>query len=229
MYHYLGEPPTAEDRPYYVSERRFRIQLRQLRAEGFETIDLPTAVRGLQGKREIPRRSVVITFDDGHRSFLDMGVRALTDFGFQATMFVITNRVGRDGYLSWNQIRELSDLGMAFEPHGTDHAILTRIPLDAMRQEIEDSKRVLEEQLGRPARCFAYRGGHFNEQVRAAVRDAGYECAVCSRQGLNHTDADLFALLRRSIKEEDGVGLFYEKVTGRRQNPLRNWLRYWLN
>jgi len=115
MYHYLGEPPVAEDAPYYVSERNFERQMRLLARQGFTSVSLADVLHHLHGERELPAPPVVITFDDGHRSFCSIGSPILEHHGMTATMFVITSRVGTAGYLTWEEITALDQRGHSFQ------------------------------------------------------------------------------------------------------------------
>lgn len=83
--------------------------------------------------------------------------------------------------LSWHQVKEMSDAGISFGAHTMSHPILTRVSLERVREEIRDSKRIIEEKLGRNITSFSYPGGKngdYNESVVKMVEAAGFECAV---------------------------------------------------
>ena len=83
--------------------------------------------------------------------------------------------------LSWDQVKEMSNTGISFGAHTINHPNLTRVPLEQARQEILESKKILEERLGQKIRSFSYpngKTGDYNETVVKRVERAGFECAV---------------------------------------------------
>ena len=213
MYHYLGVPEDDSDKPYYVTGSCFEQQMRFLWLQGYRSINMENLVAACRHGKALPDKPFVITFDDGHRSFQNIAAPILDKYKFSATMFLITSRIGKTDYLDWSEIENLSARNMVFESHGIKHSILTKIPPDDAKTEIFKSKDILEERLGRKICGYAYRGGHFNEEIKRLVREAGYHYAVCSRQGLNGIDADLLELRRRSIKQSDNIFSLWKKVS----------------
>jgi peptidoglycan/xylan/chitin deacetylase (PgdA/CDA1 family) len=85
-----------------------------------------------------------------------------------------------DLYLTWDQVRELSQSGVEFGAHTASHPILTRISIEQVREELEKSKKRIEEEIKKPVISFAYpngQGGDFSPQVIDAVSKAGIKVA----------------------------------------------------
>jgi peptidoglycan/xylan/chitin deacetylase (PgdA/CDA1 family) len=203
MYHYLGIPPTAEDRPYYVTPETFREQLDLLRSEGFTTVDLLHLANYLEHRTALPPQPVVLTFDDGHASFHETAAGALARAGCMATVFAITGRVGQQGYCTWDQLREVERAGHQVGSHTHTHPILTRLDDRSTTEELTLSRTILASELGHLVDIFAYRGGHHDDRVVALTRAAGYRCAVTTRPGLNDPGADLLTLRRNAVRQHD--------------------------
>lgn len=220
MYHYLGDASNDADTPYYVKQADFYNQMRFLKLGGYHTISLQQLIEAQQGKNLPSKRSIVITFDDGHESFATIGAPILEKFGYTATMFLISQRVDQPEYLCSTDIRKLYAKGMQFESHSCTHPILTDLSLPDACTEITDSKSEIETILGSPVRFFAYRGGHFNEDIQSMVREAGYAAAACSKPGLNSATTDQFALRRMGIRGNDNIRSFARKLLG--NNASRN-------
>jgi peptidoglycan/xylan/chitin deacetylase (PgdA/CDA1 family) len=90
--------------------------------------------------------------------------------------------------LSWDEVREMHASGVAFGAHTVSHPILTKLPLDRAVEEIRLSKQAIEQQLHQPVTGFAYPNGgldDFDDRIRAAVRDCGFEYAVTTLFGSN--------------------------------------------
>lgn len=87
--------------------------------------------------------------------------------------------------MSWEQVRELHKAGHEIGSHSLTHPLLTDLPDERLREEVEGSGRVLSEVLGAPVSSFSYPNGRYDARVVGAVSAAGYECAVTTEWGLN--------------------------------------------
>lgn len=141
-----------------------------------------------------PMRTVAITFDDCYRDNL-FAAGVLAEHGLPATFFVPTQYVGTDHVfpwdrhlkrmpnLTWDDVREMKQLGHDFGSHTVSHADLGTVNADEARIELADSKRKLEDTLGRPVRFLAYPFGgrnNFRPEYLPLARSLGYEaCFSC--------------------------------------------------
>lgn len=178
MYHYVREMAPADDvigRGLTVTPATFERHLQQLLAAGYQTVTPQTLRSGT-----LPPKPVIITIDDGYSDAYSQAFPILQKFGSQAVFYVITNRVGQDGFMSWPQIQEMAAYGMTFGSHTLDHVDLTETALSTERLngELVKSKQVLDGQLGRPVTDFCYPSGQYNDATIAAVRSAGYLSAT---------------------------------------------------
>lgn len=169
-----------------VRESDFEAQMRFLRDNGYRVIPLDDLFEFLRFRRQIPARSVAITFDDGWRSVFDIALPVLRKFGYPATLFVYTDLiVGSRETLSWEQVRELSRNGFEIGCHTKTHRYLGRKEpketfreyFDAVRREITESSRIIRSRVGRDVKYLAYPYGDTNELVAAITRTEGYRLA----------------------------------------------------
>lgn len=229
MYHYIGKPEDPDDRPYYISTKEFEKQMEFLKKRGYQTIGLIDLVKHLYKGNAVQRRSVVITFDDGHISFAQEAFPIISRCGFTATMFLITSRIGTRNRLDWPEIYYMQSCGFSFQSHSVTHPILTKIQLDEAKQEIAKSKNYIEDKLGQRVDFFAYRGGHFNDNIKRLVKSSGYVAAVCSKYGYNTATTDPYELKRISIRNNDDILKFGAKLYGRNpKNRLYNLISHYL-
>jgi len=101
--------------------------------------------------------------------------------------------------LTWHDVRAMHPHGIAFGAHTASHAILSRLSDGKIAQEILESTRSIEKNLGAAPTSFAYPNGgrdDFNESCKLALRQAGYECAVTTIHGVNEPGQDLYELRR---------------------------------
>ena len=211
-YHRVGT--LAVDHVPTVSKTAFESHMAFLVRGRYHVISLGDMVEALRVGRPLPRRSVVLTFDDGYLGTFTEAAPVLRRFRFCATVFVATSEVSTEGFLSWDQLRTLSSDGFTVGSHTLHHAFLPSISLAHARTELVESKRILETQLNRPIRLFCYPVGGYTPQVQAIVREAGYEAACTTNRGLPEKVVDLFALRRIKMTERDSPMSLWVKLSG---------------
>lgn len=143
---------------------------------------------------------VVITFDDGHYSNYMAAFPLLKKYGFFATFFIVAGWIGKNFYLSKNQIQEMHRAGMEIGSHGLSHQYLPLLKKKEIVFELEESKRILENIIKAPIKLFAYPGGHYTQEVVKCVKSAGYEAACSCLQGYNTLRSRRYLLRRLEIR-----------------------------
>jgi peptidoglycan/xylan/chitin deacetylase (PgdA/CDA1 family) len=139
----------------------------------------------LAGERLGPR-DAILTFDDGYRSFLTCVMPVLRDMDSTATVFIVTDFVGRCGsgpeLLSWDDVADLSAEGIEFGCHGTTHVPFDQVGSERMRWEVQVGTAAMEEHGLTPA-VFAYPFGRFDGASKLTVRKTGYQAAFSGMRG----------------------------------------------
>ncbi len=108
--------------------------------------------------------------------------------------------------LSWNQVTEMSRLGVRFGSHTCTHAILSRENTDEVVRELLDSKKAIESHIRTPVSLFAYPNGQrqdFSAANIEAIQAAGYKAALTTLPGCNSMDADPYQLRRGQPWQRD--------------------------
>lgn len=188
MYHEIGDGPGS----LYLSASDFAAQLDRLQELGYQTISLRRLYDHMTKGAPVPERSVVLTFDDGYRSFHTRAVPLMKERGFTAALFVITGWVGRPGYVTWDEIRADAAAGFEMAAHTNDHLELPRLNTADGLWEARHSREVLERELGRPVPFFAYPAGRHDDRSVEIVRQAGFAGAVTTLPGPVTPDQDPF-------------------------------------
>lgn len=164
------------------------------------------------GKKPQPK-TVILTFDDGYQDNLKNAAPVLARYGLAATVFIITDYVGKtNGYdepflgipelplMNWDEIRELKKLGWDIQSHTHSHYPLHGIQPAILEEELLRSKMILEEKLGKPCDFFCYPYGSFDEAAMRGVHRAGYQAAVTCLSGtLSDQIDDSSFRLRRTL------------------------------
>jgi peptidoglycan/xylan/chitin deacetylase (PgdA/CDA1 family) len=209
-YHYIRINPNPRDRVGFglsTPPAAFRAQMQYLADHGFHIVSLHQAVMAIQNHGGLPSRSVVLTFDDGYADFFSNAVPILQSYGFTATSFVITGRMGWGGFMTPSQIVAVDSMGFTIGAHTVDHvALAAQVPARAS-WEIKQSQVTLEALLGHPVRDFAYPYGSFNQYDMGQARSLGFETAVSTLSGTWHSAGQLFGLSR--LRVGGGLPLAY--------------------
>src|SRR5439155_798064 len=157
--HVPGRPTCGSDAAYMryvVSATAFVEQIRYLREIGWRGCTLTEALRGR-------RPAVVLSFDDGTATDVDVAAPEICNAGFTATFYVVANWVGERGHLSPADLRRLVDLGLEIGSHSLTHTYLTRIGPRDLRRELHESKQRLEEWIGLPVLHFSCPFGAYSD------------------------------------------------------------------
>jgi peptidoglycan/xylan/chitin deacetylase (PgdA/CDA1 family) len=220
VYHRFAAGSESRD-PMEVPQTNFRAQMALLRDEGYQVIPLRDLGEFLAGRRALPRKSVVITIDDGFESAYTIGFPVLREFDFPATLFVYTDFIkGRPG-LDWAALREMVATGLLdVACHSKTHANLslrregeTEPEYRArLGEEVRDSTRLLRERLGVSPDAFSFPYGDANDDVITALKAEGYELALTVTRGGNAVFADPYRLRRTMIYGEDGLSDFRRRL-----------------
>jgi peptidoglycan/xylan/chitin deacetylase (PgdA/CDA1 family) len=186
----------------------FRQQMKSLSASGYKAISLKELL-GFFSENKIPApKTVALTFDDGFQNFYTTAFPVLQEYGFQATVFLVTDHCGkyndwgdnppklpRSKLLSWQEIKELNDCGIEFGSHTRTHPDLTQIDAAQADREIVESKQEIENALGTEVTTFAYPYGKFNPSVKQ-VAEKTFAAACSTNLGKARRTSDFFSLER---------------------------------
>lgn len=229
VYHrFAGELKPGQER-IDLDPKRFRRQLRLLRALGFKALPLQELVAFHSGERnELPRRRFVITVDDAMADAV-APLRRSTRSAPQ--LFVPTAEVGRAAHwidgepvASWDQVRDLAAAGVTVGSHTRHHRRLSALAADERERELVGSLAELRENVPGAAAVIAYPNGDHDDDVCEATRKAGYALAYTTEKGRNDAATDPFRLRRVSVHGADGAAAVLWKVlTGEALPDL--WLR----
>jgi peptidoglycan/xylan/chitin deacetylase (PgdA/CDA1 family) len=160
---------------------------------------------------------VVLTFDDGCETDVEVAAPLLAARGFCATFFVVSDWVGtRRGFMRAGQVRRLADAGFEVGSHSCSHAFLSELGDADLRREIVDSKHRLEDITGRTVRHLSCPGGRWNRTVAAVARQAGYDSVSTSRVAVNRTGSDPFAFARCALRRDTRMASFQAYCRGER-------------
>jgi peptidoglycan/xylan/chitin deacetylase (PgdA/CDA1 family) len=245
LYHHFApgkrdDPAAANvyDPVYFCYESAFDEQMNYLAREGYTTMTLGDFVACQKGKKRLPPKPIILTFDDGFASNYTYAFPILKKYGMTATIFMTVDREAGnfkkygavDAPLTDAQLREMSVNGIAIESHSMTHRYLSELEPEVIRWELAESRASLEKLLQKPVKFLAIPSGAYNSTVKRLVRETGYDAAFCMLKGSNNLGSDRYALRRLVIARDftlddfrrilqPGTGC-YLRLTGSVQNAL---------
>jgi len=226
MYHHVN--PNKGDL-VTVTPDVFEGQMRCLHDGGYRSLTPDDLLAVLRGK-DVPKRSVAITFDDGWLDNYLFAFPVLKKYGIRATVFLVTGRVDgaspgggamgmiapthreskelvRSGeprrvVLNWDQVREMASSGIVeFFSHTKTHARCDTLSAEGLESELRGSREAIEEKTGRPCRYLCWPYGRTSPAAVEAAKRAGYRSAFTTRHGVVRSGSDPFDIPRIVVKD----------------------------
>ena len=205
-----------------VSAETFDRQMAYLKNNGYTVLTLKQFEAFIDYRLRPPRKSVLITIDDGWKTTHTIAFPILKKYGFTAVLFVNTDNIKEKlntNTLTWEELRELRDSGLIqIESHSVSHEDLTRIPDEQLHRELKESKRLINAKLGITSTSLAYPYGLFNRKTIEIMRQYGYRLGFTVIRGGNGFFFNPFALNRSMIYHSEKMEDFIKSLQTFRQD-----------
>jgi peptidoglycan/xylan/chitin deacetylase (PgdA/CDA1 family) len=155
-----------------------------------------------------------ITIDDGYKDNLD-AIEILNKYNVPFTLYVTSNTLDTEGYLSAEDIKSLSSLtNCEIGSHSYDHVKLDTISNDKILYQLSESKKILEGITGTKISGISYPHGSYNEYTLSILKSIGYEYASSSIKGKNTNKTNRYLLRRSEIIKSDSLSTITKKING---------------
>lgn len=184
---------------YNVDPTDFAAQMDYLKAEGYTTISMLDFMKAKKGKMDLPAKPIILSFDDGYIDNYTELLPILEKRGMKATLFMVTNDIGLDGYLTWDMLRDMQSRGIEIGSHTANHQPLTTLNDKEIGDEIKLSKLLLEWNGIRTIYFFSYPNGAVNDTAIKELKQNDYLAAVTGDAGLNTFGTNPYLLQRTNI------------------------------
>jgi peptidoglycan/xylan/chitin deacetylase (PgdA/CDA1 family) len=211
-----------------MSASAFEEQMRYLKREGYHVITLKQFLDFAALRQQLPRKTVVLTFDDGWKSFKEFAYPLLKELGFPATLFIYTDFVGARIALSWPELKELAQEGFDIEAHSKTHEDMRRKPSESdgdynrrMQAELVQVLAIFQQRVGQTPKILAYPYGSHDDGVIKRVREAGYIAALDVRRQGNPSFTPMLSIHRAQVYSEMSLGDFIRNLTVFSEEAIR--------
>lgn len=224
MYHKIGEPPRdSKIKKLWVTEKQFEKHCAYLEKHGYESITFEDIAQN----HALPSKAVIITFDDGYENNFTSALPLLKRYGFRAVFFIVAEAIGRDNF--WHnpetekrismmkpaQLQQLVSEGHEIASHTCSHPNIESADSVRIKQELTESKQILEKIIGKKvvSCAYPYGGGAFDPSIQEIVKKIPYQYACAIRQGKADLKKSALCLKRLLIRGDDTMFDFYLNLT----------------
>lgn len=216
-YHRFGPNRSAMT----LTAPAFDAQMEYLARNGYRVISMAQFARFLEGKEPMPKKTVVITIDDGYRATYQIAYPILKKHGFPATVYLYSDFAGAGDALTWPQMQEMVRSGLIeIQPHSKTHANFTiRLPgesdakyAERIRREVEAPVNAIRERLSLASFSFAYPYGDVNDMVADLLARQGVRVGVTVTPGGNGFFAYPYMVRRTMIFGTEELDDFKTKL-----------------
>jgi peptidoglycan/xylan/chitin deacetylase (PgdA/CDA1 family) len=204
MYHYIREYSNPKDpvgKNLSVSPKKFEEHLAWLKDNGYQTV-FPDFFKDPQ---PVSFKPVILTFDDGYQDAYDAAFPILQKYQLAGMFYLIVDKIGTPGYLTWDEIVRMQKAGMAFGSHTLTHPDLRNLAEANLAREIEESKEILGQKIGREITDFCYPSGKYDGATVKELQKDNYQTAVTTDSGISNVKEDPFLLKRLRITENTSI------------------------
>ena len=205
LYHQIAVPPS--ENPYYTTPENFQAQMDLLYSEGYTTISTEMFVNAIKEDTQLPKKSVILTFDDGNINVITTAFPIMNKYDFTGVAYIVYAYLGAAGSMDIDQVKTLAENGWEIGSHSFSHADLIDHQ-ERLGTEIVMSRTMLERKLGVPVLTFAYPFGRFNSSAVDLVKRAGYIAAFGVENNQKPEVNGLFYLNRLEVKGDYDINQF---------------------
>jgi peptidoglycan/xylan/chitin deacetylase (PgdA/CDA1 family) len=155
----------------------FKAEMKYLKDNGYFTLTMDEFYSYIKDGKEIPEKSVVLTFDNGYSSNYSNVFPVLKELNFKATIFVLNDSINTANYLSADQIKELSNYGLDIAVHIGDDSNISKLSLDKQLSTLKQSKQSLEGLINKGTNYISFGYSSPSPNTKKAAEQAGFKMA----------------------------------------------------
>lgn len=156
-------------------------------------------------KTNIDKNYLLLTIDDAFESFYLNAWPILKNKKIPFILFVSTREIGKYGYMTWEQIKEISTSNLVtIGNHSHTHEYLIDWEDNKIKSDLETSIKIFKKKLGYSPKIFSYPFGEYSSNLKKIVSDLNFEFAFGQHSGAIDTTKDFLELPRFPINEKYG-------------------------
>lgn len=205
-----------------VRKEDFRLQLQMLERFNFTPITFEDYQLYLEDKLTLPKKPIILTFDDGYRDTYEVALPLLQRFDMQGVIYVLGDRdisyaywnekEGKQPLMTDQQVKEVRSEGFEIGAHTLTHPRLNDLSKDEIEEEIIGSKISIENLLGEKIISFSYPYGILEEHSHSIAASSSFKFACGVFSGPPRFGEDWFNIHRLAVNQNTSLAQFLAKV-----------------
>lgn len=196
MYHSISDEDPNNN--LLVPPAMFEEQMAWLQENNFTAMSMDEALEAMETGK-VPKRPIVITFDDGYSDNYINAFPSLKNHGLKATFFVITDGVDDGYYMSSDMLKEMYQAGMSIENHTANHLELDKLSREDAYDSIKRGQDFLRNIIGSDGNYLCYPVGKYNDETIEIAKELGIKAATTTQGGISSVSDGLYQLKRVRI------------------------------
>ena len=204
-----GDSP--EQKTYSVSPENFALQMKTLADNGYTTVTPDQLKDFYTTNGPLPEKPIMVTFDDGRKEQYTIGAQIMEKHNFRGVFFIMTVSLGKNHYMSRDDVKALSDKGHIIGCHTWDHHKVTGYNNEDWKLQLAKPKKQLEKITQKPVTTFAYPYGLWNYAATDSLKSHGFTTAFIF-YGKQDATRPLYTLERINIPNSLKIENFIKKI-----------------
>ena len=209
IYHAFQTPvPKNDVYKLFSTEERFEENVKTLLDNGYTFITLEDVYKYKNEKIGLPEKNIVITMDDGWKGCYTEAFNVIKKYNVPATIFIVEELVGTNGYFTWEEAKEMYDTGLVkIHVHGRKHIDYSNVKKETLIQDYNHTHNKIEKVLGNKVqKIMAYPAGASSDNSKKWLKEAGFEIQVQTRYGTINKSSNLDLTNLGRIRGEQASG-----------------------
>lgn len=214
LYHDIVENKEKIEYEYMQTDKEtFEKQINGLLKLGYKVISYEELVKYKNGEIPINKHTCLIDFDDGYEGNYTIALDTIKKYNIPVSIYIIDNCVGKEGYMNWEQIKELEETGLVtINTHGKEHYNFEQKETSEAVQDVEYAHSKIEEYLGKEQiKVFTYPCGLTKEETQKGLENAGFIQNLTDNKINKSNNLNLYEL-HRCYPLEDNIWKMILKV-----------------
>jgi peptidoglycan/xylan/chitin deacetylase (PgdA/CDA1 family) len=200
MYHYVENVQNKKDKlrvELAIAPSVFDEQVKTLSDAGYTFMTAKDLGDVLDGKAQLPPKPILLTFDDGHWDFATDVLPILKKYHAKATAYVIPGFIGGSDFMTADELQTVVKSGLVdVGAHTVHHLSLKGQVGSVVQYEVDESKKMLEDEYHIKVVSFAYPYGTFDQQAVQIVKNGGFTTGMSTAPGIEQNQTNRFFLYR---------------------------------
>lgn len=183
-----------------IPTEMFAEQMEWLRENDFTAMSMDEVIEAMNTGK-VPKRPVLITFDDGYADNYINAFPELKNNNLKGTFFIISDTITEEGgyYMSTSMLKEMKEAGMEIENHTANHLELNNLSREDAIDSIKRGQEFLRSVIGSNGNYLCYPVGRYSDETIEIQKELGIKAALTTQGGISSIADGKYELKRIRI------------------------------